>query len=270
MHRRTALALAALWPLAVLFGRGGVARAQELRRIRLASLYWPPYTGPDLEGQGITATILRRAMFAAGLEPILSFLPWQRALHLARQGEVDGVFPEYHSFERAMDFLFTGPVGYSDLGFAERVDAPVRWSDLSDLTGTAIGVVAGYVNAEPFDAMAARGELSVDAAPDDALNLLKLLHGRVRLAVVDRYVFAHLMRHDPRLAPQREKLRFNDRLLRVNPLYVCLRRRPGAERMVAAINAGLATLSVRREQEALFATQAALPAPSVFSLRATD
>ncbi|MDX1269724.1 MAG: hypothetical protein R3311_20295, partial [Oceanisphaera sp.] len=68
------------------------ARADTLY---LASLEWPPYSGPDLPAQGVSVAIVRAAIEAMGHELVVEFFPWSRAVSMGRNTEqYTGYFPE--------------------------------------------------------------------------------------------------------------------------------------------------------------------------------
>lgn len=221
-------------------GLGGAAQPT----VGLSSLEWPPYTGATLPGQGITTAVVRRALESAGSALEVHFYPWNRAVALARQGSgpgrVDGYFPEYWSADVEAEFIMSDAIGTSPLGLVERVAKPVTWSTLDDLSRHRIGVVNGYVNTVELDRRIRNRSQPTDMANDDRHNLLKLVAGRVDLAVIDRRVFEYLVAHDPRIAPVAGQLRFQPRLLEEKKLYACFGRHAQGERACRILNAGLA------------------------------
>ncbi|MGH8353961.1 MAG: substrate-binding periplasmic protein [Pseudomonas sp.] len=206
--------------------------------LRIATLEWAPYVGPDLPHQGLAARILHEALALEGLQAELVFLPWQRALNEAADGRYDALMPAYLSAERAAQFHTSMPLLDSQLGFFRRRDQAIHYSDLNSLRPYRIGVVRGYVNQDDFDRAS---YLHKDVVNNDWQNLEKLLRGRLDLAVVDRYVGYHLLtRNAPAL---REQLAFIEPALEVKPLYVLVpKRRPAGARLVAQIDRGLVIL----------------------------
>ncbi|MDG5494948.1 transporter substrate-binding domain-containing protein [Niveispirillum sp. BGYR6] len=205
-------------------GSSAMAQAQTGPSVRLASLDWPPFTGPNLPAQGRSTAIVQAALAGAGLALQVDFLPWQRALTSGlHDPDFQGYFPEYRDATMARHCLLSEPIGSSPLGFAERVDAPAPWTQLPDLAGRRIGTVRGYVNNPEFDALAAAGGLNVEPAVDDATNLRKLAAGRLDLVVIDSNVLSYLLATDPDLIPHRAALRLNGRLLEEKSLHVCFR-----------------------------------------------
>lgn len=211
--------------------------------VRLTSLSWPPFSGPELPNRGLSTAIVERTLARAGLSLTVEFLPWQRAVSTGlKEPGYAGYFPEYRSAALGTGrCLLSDPIGSSPLGFAERVATPVDWRTLSDLTGRRIGTVRGYVNTDAFDRTVADGRLAVEPAVDDATNLRKLAAGRLDMAVIDANVMAHLLATDADLRPLRAQLRFNSRLLEDKTLHVCFRPGTEGEELRARFNRALAS-----------------------------
>lgn len=210
------------------------------RVVRLASLEWPPYTTAS-DGHGASDAVVRAAFAAVGYKVEIQYIPWQRAMLSVREGkgDADGVFPTYAAPERNDFCSWSDPIGQSPVGFVERRDSPIVWNSLADLAPYHLGVVQGYVNTAEFDAMAARGELTVEKATDDASNLRKVLARRVRAAVIDRNVMRYLLSSDPSLHDGLQTLQFNSHLLDNKPIYVCFRKNPSGAVLAGALNDGL-------------------------------
>lgn len=219
--------------------------------VRLVSLDWQPYAGAALPEQGAAAAVVKAALQAAGYPVDIDFYPWARAVHLVESAsEYDGIFPVYYSAARARWLNCSSSLGRSPLGFAERSNTPVKWTQLADLGAYKIGVVRDYVNTEAFDSMVAAGRIAVDAANSDAQNLQKLAHGRIDLAVIDRNVLHQLLKGAaPRQASNGAKsgvdgqelagLQFNGHVLENKELYICFKRNEAGDRIAAAFAAGL-------------------------------
>jgi polar amino acid transport system substrate-binding protein len=214
--------------------------------VKLTSLDWPPFSGASLPLQGATTAVVNEVFKASGDAVTVEFLPWQRAVDTALKGQgYAGYFPEYFSKELAEGSCnFSKPIGSSPLGFVELKTAPVTWTKLGDLKGRPIGTVQGYVNEAEFDRLAAAGELTVDAAPDDATNLRKVAAGHLALAVIDRNVMEYLLNFDPELKPIRDKLRFNAKVLETKELLVCFRKDAAGIAARERFDKGLAKVNV--------------------------
>lgn len=218
-----------------------------LAPVRLASLEWAPYIGPHLPGQGYAAALVKAALATQGLGVEIEYLPWARALHDARRGAYDGIFPEYFDPAREADFVFSdafpgGPVGLykrraDRIAFAVDPGADME-AALRSIARWRIGVVRDYINTPAFDAAV---YLRRQAAVDDAANLRKLLYGRVDLIFIDFNVARHLL--GKQMVTRAAQLEPLLPALEEKSLYIAFARNaPRHEALRTAFNAGLAAL----------------------------
>ena len=229
--------------------------------VRLASLEWEPYIGPNLPEQGYVAALIRAAFAEEGLEVEFRYYPWARALHLARNGSVEGLVPEYFDASRESEFAFSDPFPGGPLVFYRRRDTAIAFAAdpatepetaFRALTEWRFGVVRGYLNTPAFDAA---DYLFKEEASDDATNLRKLAFGRIDLAVVDRNVAEHLMR--TRYPDYPAKLEAMQPPLAELDLFIAFARTsPRMEEIRARFNAGLAALAADGRLDALRARYA--------------
>lgn len=223
----------------------GVALQASAADYKLSTLEWAPYTGAALPGQGVVSATIVEALKASGQRVEVQFFPWSRAVRLVDSDSAYvGFFPAYYSRERAARYLYSDPVGHSQVVFLERTDKPVKWTSYDDLQGQRIGVVRGFVNTEELDARIASKALLSEEAPDDRSNILKLVAGRIDLAVVDRQVYMHLVQTDPQLARVAAQLQTNPKVLESKNLYVCFQRSARGAAAQRALNAGLRKLRI--------------------------
>lgn len=242
---RFPLGLAALLALAFATAVPPAAAAEP---VRLASLAWEPYIGPELPEQGFAAAVVRAAFADQGLAVEIQFHTWEQALALARSGAVDGLVPEYYNGRREAEFAFSAPLITGPLVFYRRRNDPIRYridpagpldAGLRALADRRFGVVRGYLNTPTFDAA---GYLTRVEADDDAANLRQLAEGAVDLAVIDRRVAEHLIRRrHPHYATLLEPL---SPQLGEMSLYVAFARKsPRMAEARAAFNRGLERLA---------------------------
>lgn len=214
--------------------------AVQAQTLRIATLDWAPYVGPDLPGHGLASRILDEALALNGDKAELVFLPWQRALNETREGRFDALMPAYLSADRSADFYTSMPLLDSQLGFFRRRDhaLPIEPGNLESLRPYRIGVVRGYVNQTAFDQA---DYLTKDVVSSDWQNLEKLLRGRIDLAVADRYTgYQLLAQNAPAL---RDQVVFVEPPLDTKPLYVLVpRRRAEGEALAASLDRSLRTL----------------------------
>lgn len=168
--------------------------------LRLASLEWAPYVGAQLPDQGYAASVIRAACARRGVAVEIDFLPWARALEMARRGDYHGLFPEYYDESRKSDFVFSAPFPGGPVALYARRDRGIRYGvdphvDLDaafrSIASYKIGVVRGYLNNPVFDAA---GYLSKEETASDEANLRKLFYRRVDLVFIDRMVAEHLLK----------------------------------------------------------------------------
>jgi polar amino acid transport system substrate-binding protein len=209
------------------------ARAADSASVmHLASLEWLPYVGPRLAGDGLSGTIAAVAAKQFSYTLRVDYFPWKRAMQMGGQdANYAGYFPAYYTPERAQNCFFSAPMGNSTIGLAYLKSEPLAWERVSDLGGMRIGVVTGYSNGKEFDALAEQGKLQLDPSPTDAINLRKLLGGRVSAAVVDESVLRYLLLTDSALFPERSRIAFHPNVLARLTLHVCFQRTPAGLRL---------------------------------------
>jgi len=211
----------------------------QARQVVLATTAWEPYIGQALPGQGYVAEVAREALARSGHSLRLVFLPWARAVQMAKNGKVDGYLPEYESQELRQHFLFSAPFPGGPVGFFKlRNRAAIRWRGLGSLKPYHIGVVRGYVNTPEFDA---RTDLRKQYVNNDETNLRMLLAGRLDLMVADEYVGYALAR---KISPEAAaRIEFLLPPLEEKDLFVCFPARlPGSSTLLKDFNLGLEQL----------------------------
>ena len=159
--------------------------------LKLVTLSYPPYE--YMEGdkvEGIVVRLLREAFGRLGHDLEIEVLPWKRALLMARQGSVDGIFTVYKTEER-LKFL-----DYSETVVMPQVVSiwALRGSDIpydgtmASLSEVSIGVVHGVSYGEKADTAIEDGTLEkLDYAPNSSHNIKKLLAGRTDAVIMNRY-----------------------------------------------------------------------------------
>ncbi|MFD2263695.1 substrate-binding periplasmic protein [Lacibacterium aquatile] len=215
---------------------------------KLTSLEWPPYSGAALKDGGATVAVARAAFEAVGWKIEVKFVPWKRAVEMAKQGDdgTVGYFPEYFDAE-ASDFNFSVSMGNSPLGLVQPADKPVVWSSIADLKGAQpIGVVDGYLNTPEFDAAVASGTLKVDTVSDDTLNVKKVAAGRIKAAVIDQHVLGWYLKNDASLKGLADRVAFNEKPLAIKTLHIAFGKNARADAARAALEAGLEKIEIDR------------------------
>ncbi|MFV1849343.1 MAG: substrate-binding periplasmic protein [Thalassospira sp.] len=217
----------------------------QSKTFQLATLYWPPYTGQELPGRGLSSMIVRNALASEGITFLPIFYPWRRVTSsFNNDPSIIGYYPEYRAPELEERYLFSDPIGYSPLGFAYIVGTDFDWETFDDLRQFELGVVAGYINEQHFDDMARRDELSVVEANDDLTLIRLLVAGRIDAAVMDQQVMHYLIGTQPDLTKHAGQLIFHPHHLDNKSLHVVFPRSAEGKHALEALNQGLERFKV--------------------------
>ncbi len=236
------------------------------KQVKLLSLTWEPYAGPDMPQKGLTAAIVRMAFEKAGYDVTIEFHNWDKALEMAKNGEADGLFPTYHTKEREEYLIYSDPFGESYLGLCRerpvhafspggieydkkkklrrdliqyKTDPRIDQTQaLRELSRYKFGVGRGYANTPEFDAADFLTKVVVE---NDEQNILQLLQGEVQLIVIDKYVAKNIV---AKKFPWRSgDIDFMEPPLSVRKLYLTLSKKADrAEQKLEDFNKGLKVL----------------------------
>jgi len=203
----------------------------------MATTEFAPYMGAQLNHQGVAVAIAAEAFRREGYTLQIRFLPWVRGLAYAKEGKVDGMVGMWYSQERTQWFAYSRSVMSNKIGFYERRDNPIAFTDLAKLKPYTIGVVRAYANPPAFDA----AHLHTDEAVDDITNLRKLAAGRLDLVLIDKAVAQYLI--DNSLPELKGQLQWIEPPVDILPLYVGLSKQaPDFQKKLTALNAGMESM----------------------------
>lgn len=164
------------------------------QELRIATGDYPPFIDANAADGGIVNQTVAEMAEKAGYSPSFEYMPWMRALELARAGRYHATSAWYFSEKRRKDFIHVGPVVEDRLVFFRRKSTALeRWENLADLSPYKIGAVTGYTITAEFWQLADDGVLSVQLAPSDEANFRKLLAGRIDLYPVSEETGWHLV-----------------------------------------------------------------------------
>lgn len=241
----------------------GVQCAAAQKQVKLLSLTWEPYAGPDMPNKGLTAVIVRMAFEKAGYAVEIEFHSWDKSLDMAYKGEADGVFPTYHTKEREAHLLYSDAFGKSYLGLCRtrpvhsfspggieydkkkkfkreliqyKTDPRIDQTQaLTDLSQYKFGVGRGYANTPEFDAADFLTKIEV---ANDEENILQLLQGEVDLIVIDKYVAKNIIAK--RFPWRSGDIEFMEPPLSVKDLYLTISKKTNnTEEKLKDFNLGL-------------------------------
>lgn len=195
----------------------------DLKKVpKLATIDWPPFTSPDLPGQGESTKMLRQTFKDMGLDLQVDFYPWRRAVKLGLEDtNFVGYFPEYDTKLAQIQCRLSRAIGHSQVAIVSNKRQPVVWQSLNDLKAVRLGVVNGYFNSDELDERIQLKIQEVDLAPTDLVNLRKLVAGRIDAIVIDTQVMSYLLRTDRMLLNKEPSLHIASKLLATHTLHVC-------------------------------------------------
>jgi polar amino acid transport system substrate-binding protein len=165
--------------VAAMLGLGcAVPPAQSEPRLYLTTELAPPYSVREGERViGIGADTVREIMGRANIEHTIELLPWKRAYTAALERNDACVFSTTRTPEREPLFKWIGPIGEADWVLMGRADRKLHLNSLEDARNYRIGTYNGDARDQY---LRARG-FKVDPAPNDLLNLRKLMADRIDL-----------------------------------------------------------------------------------------
>jgi polar amino acid transport system substrate-binding protein len=165
--------------VAAMLGLGCAAPlAQSEPRLYLTTEQAPPYSVREGERViGIGADTVREIMGRANIDHTIELLPWKRAYAAALERSDACVFSTTRTPEREALFKWIGPIGEADWVLMGRADRKLHLDSLEDARNYRIGTYNGDARDQY---LRARG-FKVDPAPNDLLNLRKLMADRIDL-----------------------------------------------------------------------------------------
>ena len=162
---------------------------------------YPPYSYAEKgEAKGIYPEIFRKAFaqmpqYHVDIKPV----PWKRGLRMLETGEGFALFPPYFRPKERPFMKYSAPVlsesvaVFCSSAIADRVSR-TRWPD--DYYGLRFGINAGFsLGGESFDQAVKNGQIILDQASGNHVNLEKLILQRIDCYINDRYSILWEWRH---------------------------------------------------------------------------
>jgi len=175
----------------LLFGGLQQVYADE-RVLRLTTTDWAPFYGVNLQNNGPLTEIVKEAFGVSDIPVDVNFVPWSRALQMAKTGHSDGVMGLYYNAERSEYLVYSEPIFLDEIVLAGRAENRLReYADLRELQGYKIGVSQGWIYSEAFDS---EDYLIKDVALTPVHNIRKLVANRIDLMAVSRYYLQNYLR----------------------------------------------------------------------------
>lgn len=197
--------------------------AMAAEKWKVTSLDWQPFSGKTLPEGGAGIAVLRAALKAEGIELVVEFYPWTRALETAKQPGYAGMYPSWP--EDVPEGFAKSPVLFrSAVGFVEPKGKPLVWNKLADLKGKTIGTVQDYGNTAEFMQLIKDGTIKTQVVVDDVTNIKKVAGGRIDGAFIDLANLDYFLKNDAKdvaasVQANSKVLDTKDLVLGINPKF---------------------------------------------------
>lgn len=157
---------------------------------KIISLYWPPYAGQDLPGQGSAIVRLRNLLGQKGIKLEVEFHDWQYGQTLARSGEYFGYYPAWPEEVKAQ-FFPSPAIEWSMISVIEPNLTPTEFDTIDQLFSTVnVGLIGSYVYPEEIQTARQQHPQHVVISHDDK-GLIKLFESKkISVAITDPFVFS--------------------------------------------------------------------------------
>ena len=149
--------------------------------VNLSNQEYAPYMGEKLPYGGLLTRIVTEVFRRGNVHVTYSWYPNNRAIQLARSGQVDGSVGWTPNEDRQRDLLFSEEVVPFSMVLFQRIGEHYPWQSLADLAPFRFGITGGNFYSDTFTRLQEKGVLKVEVASDDVTNLRKLAAGRIDL-----------------------------------------------------------------------------------------
>ncbi|MGM0609050.1 MAG: substrate-binding periplasmic protein [Candidatus Muiribacteriota bacterium] len=207
--------------------------------ITLATLNWEPFYGESLSEQGFFTALSREAFKRAGYNLKVEFLPWKRALEMAREGKYDGNLGAYFSNDRADTFYFTDPIAQNEEAFIQNKGRGIKFKNLEYLKQFKIGALRGGAQTAE---LREKG-FDFEVVSDDILNIKKLHAQRVDLILMGKQQFLYLLETNKQLKNYKNSFDILEPPYKTFNLYCTItKKRSNGEKIVKKVNSSLESM----------------------------
>ncbi|CAN7394461.1 transporter substrate-binding domain-containing protein [Pseudoduganella sp. LjRoot289] len=213
--------------------------------VTIATGEFPPWTTDTARHGGFINRVVSAAFARKGIDAKFSYMPWKRAEVETKVGRYDASSFWFASQALENDFVPSQPISHHQEVFFHLKSKPFpHWQTLSDLGGVKFGATLGYTYTAEFWELAKTGQLNVEVAARDLLNLKKVAVGRIDAFPMDEISGWMLLSNAKFFLPGIKELFATERRpLRTTPAYLLFpAHRPRTAYLAAKFNAGLLEL----------------------------
>lgn len=161
-------------------------------KLVFATCEWPPFEYTENGKQkGTDVEVIKKVFSKIGIPIEVRFLPWNRAILLAKKNEIDGIFTLRINDEREKFLVYPKEhISISQNVFFYKFDSYFEYTGMESLYGKKITMTQGYSYGDEFMTSA---KIIRETAPNDSLNFKKLLKERADLFICDKLVGVYLL-----------------------------------------------------------------------------
>jgi polar amino acid transport system substrate-binding protein len=156
------------------------------------------------KAKGILPDIFARLSKDTGDTYELILVPWKRALQESMRGK-GGIANFSYTKERADLYDFSEPIYIDDLKLVVLKNHEFTFNKIEHLKGKTVGGAAGASFGEEIDKAINDGTIVIDRDPHQLSRMLKLLRGRIEVAIIGGAAFDLLLVSNPELAANKSK-----------------------------------------------------------------
>ena len=223
----------ALVTAALLLGGAFSASGQTLT---LATLNWEPFYSENLPEEGFFTALSREAFKRAGYDLKVEFIPWKRALEMAKKGKYDGILGAYHNKDRETYFIFPDPVAHNEEVFLQKKGKGISFQSFDDLKPYTIG---GLNGGAPIKELTEKG-FKTEGVSKDIQTVKKLHAGRIDLMIWGKQNFYFALRNMADYKPYQNAFEILEPPFKSYGLYCPISKtRADAREIVDKFNAAL-------------------------------
>ncbi len=195
---------------------------------------FPPYKMENSESglPGFDVEFLEEVFKRAGIDLIITYMPWNRALNEARYGRVAGVCSCSSTKEREEYLYFSDPLGKASSGLFSLTENDFsEVSRVEEIGDKFVGVIKGYNIVENLHSAKIKNIVELT---DETQGLMMLLRGRIDFY----YSYAAPTRFYLKQQNITSKVTYHE--IAYGNYYSCLSKNTdGAEDLLKIFNAGL-------------------------------
>ena len=206
--------------------------------VNLASIEFLPYTSKKLPKDGYLTDLIRNSFSNEGYETNIEFYPITRAKLEAQTSKVKGYFPSYECDKGI--FKKSESIGKAILGFAVLKSNIFEINKLEDLSNKIVGKVKNKFFSNEFDILSNKKLFTVEEANNDQLNIQKLLHIRVDVILIEKYVYDYELESSKDL---KDKIVFLDKFTQNKNLYICFNSNKLNNKILKDFNNGMSKIN---------------------------